>query len=71
LRIVDFAEMLRDSINEKIDECRNGIHESHTHIYKDRLLIEIRALEWVRGQISDPVNKVRNVSNNQTNKQTS
>jgi hypothetical protein len=57
--IIDFAETLRDLINEKIDECRNSIHESHTHIDKDRLLIEIHALEWTRGQISDSVNKER------------
>jgi hypothetical protein len=24
--IIDFAETLRDLINEKIDECRNEIH---------------------------------------------
>jgi hypothetical protein len=58
--IVDFAEMLRDSINEKIKESRNDMHESHNHIDKDRLLIEIRALEWVLGQIRDLVNKEKN-----------
>jgi hypothetical protein len=57
--IIDFAETLRDLINEKIDECRNEIHESHTHKDKDRLMIEIHALEWARGQISDLVNKER------------
>jgi hypothetical protein len=57
--IVDFAEMLRDLKNEKINECRNAIHESHTHKDKDRLMIEIRTLEWARGQISDLVNKER------------
>ncbi|MFL6347366.1 MAG: hypothetical protein ACJ72X_03625 [Nitrososphaeraceae archaeon] len=54
--VVDFAETFRDLINEKINECRNGIHEFHNHIDKDRLLIEIRALEWAMGQISDLVN---------------
>jgi hypothetical protein len=57
MTIVHFAEMLRDSINEKINECRNDIHESHNPIYNDSLLIEIRTLEWVQGQISDLVNK--------------
>jgi malate synthase len=59
MTIVHFAEMLRDSINEKINECRNDIHESHNPIYNDSLLIEIQALEWVQGQISDLVNKER------------
>jgi hypothetical protein len=59
MTIVHFAEMLRDSINEKINECRNDIHESHNPIYNDSLLIEIRTLEWVQGQISDLVNKER------------
>jgi hypothetical protein len=54
--VVDFAETFRDLINEKINECRNGIHEFHNHIDKDRLLIEIRALQWAMGQISDLVN---------------
>jgi hypothetical protein len=35
MRIVDFAEMLRDSINDKINECRDDIHKSHNHIDKD------------------------------------
>ena len=57
--IIDFAETLRDLINEKINKCRNEIHESHTHKDKGRLMIEIQALEWARGQISDLVNKER------------
>ena len=52
---IDFAEAFRDLINEKIYECRNGIHEFHNHIDKDRLMIEIQALEWARGHISDLV----------------
>jgi hypothetical protein len=59
MTIVHFAEMLRELINEKINECRNDIHESHNPIYNDSLLIEIRTLEWVQGQISDLVNKER------------
>jgi hypothetical protein len=46
--IIDFAETLRDLINEKINKCRNEIHESHTHKDKGRLMIEIQALEWAR-----------------------
>jgi hypothetical protein len=54
--IVDFAEMFRESINEKINRCRGDIHESHNLVYNDSLLIELQALEWVQGQIQDLVN---------------
>jgi hypothetical protein len=58
--VVDFAQMLRESINEKINRCRDDIHESHNPVYDDSLLIKIQALEWVQGQIQDLVNnKVR------------
>jgi hypothetical protein len=43
MRIVDFADMLQTSINEKIKVCKGEIHE------------EIEALEWVQGQIQDLV----------------
>jgi hypothetical protein len=59
MRVVDFAEMLRESINDKINECRSDIYESHNPIYNDSLLMEIRALEWVLGQINDLENKER------------
>jgi hypothetical protein len=36
-----------------------GIEESDNHINKDRLLIQIRALEWARGQVGDLQNKER------------
>ena len=41
MRIVDFADMLQGSINEKIKVCKGEIHE------------EIDALECVQGQIQD------------------
>jgi hypothetical protein len=53
--VVDFSETLREIINEKINECRGDIHESHNRIYNNSLLIEMRALEWVQGQIQDLV----------------
>jgi hypothetical protein len=59
--VVDFAEMLRESINEKINHCRGDIHESHNSLYNDSLVVEIQALELVQGQIRDLVdNKIRN-----------
>jgi hypothetical protein len=59
--IVDFAEMLRESINEKINRCRGDIHESHNLVYNDSLLIEIRTLEWVLAQINQLENKTLSV----------
>jgi hypothetical protein len=50
------AEMLRESINKKINRCRGDMYESHNPVYNDSLLIEIQALEWVQGQIQDLVN---------------
>jgi hypothetical protein len=52
MRIVDFAKMLKESIDEKIKESRNDIHESHNPIYNNSLLIEIQTLEWVLSQIN-------------------
>jgi hypothetical protein len=49
MRAVDF-EMVRESINEKINRCRNDMHESHNPVYNDSLVVEIQALEWVQGQ---------------------
>jgi hypothetical protein len=37
--------------------CPSRLSKSHIHIDKDRLLIEIRALEWARGQIQDLILK--------------
>jgi hypothetical protein len=68
MRIVEFAEMVRES-NEKINRCRDDMHESHNPIYNDSLLIEIQALEWVQGQIQDLVNnRVRNEKMGQRNR---
>jgi hypothetical protein len=56
MRIVDFAKMLTDSINDKINQSRGEMHESHNPIYSQSLLIEIQALEWVQLQIQHLVN---------------
>jgi hypothetical protein len=56
MRIVDFAKMLTDSINDKINQSRGDMHESHNPIYNQSLLIEIQALEWVQLQIQHLVN---------------
>jgi hypothetical protein len=53
--IVGFAEILRESVNEKINQCRGDIHESHNPIYNESLLVEIQTLEWVQGQIQNLV----------------
>jgi hypothetical protein len=51
MRIVEFAELLQGSINEKIKECKDSIHEAHNPIYNKSLEVEIEALQWVQGQI--------------------
>ena len=51
MRILDFAEMLQGSINEKIKDCKDSIHESHNPIYNNSLEVEIEALQWFQGQI--------------------
>ena len=51
MRIVDFADMLQGSINEKIKECKDSIHKLHNPIYNQSLEVEIEALQWVQGQL--------------------
>jgi hypothetical protein len=53
MKVVDFAEKLRDLINEKINKCRNNIHESNNHVDKDMFMIKIQVLEWVQGRTQD------------------
>ena len=57
MRIVDFADMLQGSINEKINECKCSIHKLHNPIYNQSLEVEIEALEWVKGQVQHLVRK--------------
>jgi hypothetical protein len=47
MRVADFAEMLRNSIEEKIKECKWSMHELHNPIYNQSLAVEIEALEWL------------------------
>ena len=49
--IIDFADMLQASINEKIKECKDSIHKLHNPIYNKSLEVEIDTLEWVQGQL--------------------
>ena len=51
MRVDDFAKMLTESINEKINQSRSEMHESHNPIYNQSLLIEIQTLELVQVQI--------------------
>jgi hypothetical protein len=55
MKIVDFADMLQGSIDEKIKECKDSIHKLHNPIYNKSLEVEIEALEWAQGQIQDLV----------------
>jgi hypothetical protein len=62
MRIVDFADMLQGSINEKIKDCKDSIHEAHNPIYNKSLEVEIDTLEWVQGQLQHLV-----INNNERN----
>jgi hypothetical protein len=62
MRIVDFADMLQGSINEKIRECKDSIHKLHNPIYNKSLEVEIEALEWVQGKIQDLVRRTSTAS---------
>ena len=57
MRIVDFADLLQGSINEKIKECKGNMNEAHHPIYNKSLEVKIEALEWVQGQILNLVRK--------------
>jgi hypothetical protein len=52
----DFAKMLKDSIDDKINHSREEMHETHNPIFNQSLLIEIQALEWVQLQIEHLLN---------------
>jgi hypothetical protein len=58
MRIVEFAKMLTDLVNNKINQSRGEMQQTHNPIFNQSLLIEIQALEWVRLQIEHLV-KVR------------
>ena len=53
---INFAKMLEDSIDDKINQSREEMHETHNPIFNQSLLIEIQALEWVQLQIEHLVN---------------
>jgi hypothetical protein len=56
---LDFAKILEDSINDKINQSRVEMHEYHNPIFNQSLLIEIEALEWVQLQIEHLVNSIK------------
>jgi hypothetical protein len=56
MKVADFAQILRQSINEKVNQSRGDMHETHNPIYNQSLLIEIQVLEWVQLQIQHLVN---------------
>jgi hypothetical protein len=51
--VVDFAEMLRALLEDKINECGSDIHESNIRAETDKIMVKIQALEWVQGRIQD------------------
>jgi hypothetical protein len=54
---LDFAKILEDSIDDKINQSREEMHEYHNPIFNQSLLIEIEALEWVQLQIEHLVKR--------------
>jgi hypothetical protein len=52
----EFVKMLEESIDDKINQSREEMHETHNPIFNQSLLIEIQALEWVQLQIEHLVN---------------
>jgi hypothetical protein len=54
--------MLIESIDGKIKEAKNDLHESYNPVYNDNLLIEIR-IGMVLSQIKQLVNSERKVAN--------
>ena len=53
---LDFAKILEDSINDKINQSREEMLEYHNSIFNQSLSIEIEALEWVQLQIEHLMN---------------
>jgi hypothetical protein len=53
---IEFVKMLEESIDDKINQSREEMHETHNPIFNQSLLIEIQALEWVQLQIEHLVN---------------
>ena len=56
--IDDFAEMLRESLEAKINEFRLNMRGSYSLKEAGMLMIKIQALEWIQGRIQDLVNNV-------------
>ena len=52
----EFVKMLEESIDDKINQSREEMHETHNPIFNQSLLIEIQALEWFQLQIEHLVN---------------
>jgi hypothetical protein len=52
-----YSQDERELLEDKINQCRGDMHESHNPVYNDSLVVEIQALEWIQGQIQDLMNK--------------
>ena len=51
--IIDFAEMLRESLEAKINEFRLDMRGSYSLKEAGMLMIKIQVLEWIQGRIQD------------------
>jgi hypothetical protein len=59
MRVVDFVNTLRQLVEEKINQRKGNIHESHNPLYNNSMLVDIQTLEWVLGRINYLENKER------------
>jgi CRISPR/Cas system-associated protein Cas10 (large subunit of type III CRISPR-Cas system) len=58
---LDRVKILKESINDKINQSRNDMHESHNPVYNDKIWIEIETVEWVLGRINQLEDKKRQI----------
>ena len=53
MRGVDFAEMLRETVEAKIKKDRREMLDTYMPIEVERLQAQVMALQWVQGRIQD------------------
>jgi hypothetical protein len=55
MKVVDLAEMLRETLEAKIIMCKREIRHSTIPIEGERILAQIMAYQWVQARIQDLV----------------
>lgn len=54
MRGVDFAEMLRETVEDKIKKYRREMLDTYMPIEVERLQAQVMALQWVQGKNTGP-----------------